>query len=96
MPRPALFVNQSDSLIQIIDINSQTEWQTVQILISWLLQKPTDLDLHYLLGQGMSCLAREGLTDQYVVVMQLWIQKSQNVYLEYQNSVTKTYTIKNA
>ena len=24
-------------------------------------QKPTDLDLHCLLRQGMSCLAREGL-----------------------------------
>ena len=26
------------------------------------LQKPTDLDLHSLLRQGMSCSAREGLT----------------------------------
>ena len=26
-----------------------------------LLQKPTDLDLHCLLRQGMSCSAREGL-----------------------------------
>ena len=24
----------------------QTEWKTVQILISWLLMKPTDQDLH--------------------------------------------------
>ena len=33
------------------------EWrgQTVQIQIGWLLQKPTDLDLHFLLRQGMSC-----------------------------------------
>ena len=31
-------------------------------LASWLLQKPTDPDLHCLLRQGMSCLAREGLT----------------------------------
>ena len=39
--------------IQIADINSHTEWQTVQIQISWLLlQKPTDLDLHYLQKQG--------------------------------------------
>ena len=30
----------------IVDINSQ--WQTVQIQISWLLQKPTDLDLQCL------------------------------------------------
>ena len=29
--------------------------------ISWLIQKPTDLDLHCLLRQGMSRSAREGL-----------------------------------
>ena len=33
----------------------------MQIQISWLLQKPTDLDLHCLLRQGMSCSARGGL-----------------------------------
>ena len=33
----------------------------MQIQISVLLQKPTDLDLHCLLRQGMSCSAREGL-----------------------------------
>ena len=33
----------------------------MQIQISWLLQKPNDLDLHCLLRQGMSCSAREGL-----------------------------------
>ena len=42
------------SLIQIIDINQHTEWQTVQIQISWLLQKPTDLDLDCLQRQGIS------------------------------------------
>ena len=35
----------------------------MQIQISWLLQKPTDLDLLCLLRQGMLCLAREGLTE---------------------------------
>ena len=30
--------SQSDYLIQIVDINSHTEWQTVQIQISWVLQ----------------------------------------------------------
>ena len=39
MPHPFLLVSQSDYLIQIVDINSHTEWQTVQIQISWLLQK---------------------------------------------------------
>ena len=33
----------------------------MQIQISWLLKKPTDLDLHYLLKQGMWCSAREWL-----------------------------------
>ena len=32
--------------------------QTVQIQISWLLQKPTDLDLHCLQRQGISGLSR--------------------------------------
>ena len=51
----------------------------MQIQISWLLQKSTDLDLHCLLTQGMSCSAREGLkpkryfsyfsTKTYVVVL---------------------------
>ena len=40
------FSGQSDYLIMVVDINSHSEWQTVQIQISWLLQKPTDLDLH--------------------------------------------------
>ena len=44
MPRPLLIFSQSDYLIQVVDINSHTKWQTVQIQISWLLKKPTDLD----------------------------------------------------
>ena len=47
MPCPLLTVSQSDSLIQIVDINSHTEWQTVQIQISWLPQKPSDLNLQF-------------------------------------------------
>ena len=58
MPRPFLIGSQSDYLIQIVDINSQTEWQTVQIQISWLLKKPTDLDLHCLQRQSISRLSR--------------------------------------
>ena len=38
MPHPLQTVSQSDSLIQIADINSHTKWQTVQIQISWLLK----------------------------------------------------------
>ena len=62
MPHPLLISSQSDYLIQVFDRNSYIfKWQTVQIQISWLLKKPTDLDLHCLLRQGMSCSAREGL-----------------------------------
>ena len=39
-------------------INLHTWWQTVQIQISWLLQKPTDLDLHCLQRQDMSGFSR--------------------------------------
>ena len=38
----------------------------MQIQISWLLQKPTDLDLHCLLRQGMLCSAREGLRSTFL------------------------------
>ena len=51
-------VSQSDYFIQIVDINSHTEWQTVQIQISWLLQKPADLDLQWLQRQGILELSR--------------------------------------
>ena len=56
MSHPFLIVNQSGYLIHIVDTNSHTEWQTLQIQISWLLQKPADMDLH--------CLqkAEQGLT----------------------------------
>ena len=61
MPRPLLISSQLDYLIWIFDRNSHIYWQTVQIQISWLLQKPTDLDLHCLLWQGMLCSTREEL-----------------------------------
>ena len=48
MPHPLIhvIVSQSDYLIQAVDTNSTTEWQTMQLQISWLLKTPTDLDLH--------------------------------------------------
>ena len=48
MSCPLIILSQSDSLIQIVDIDSDTKWQTVQI------QKPIDLDLHCLQKQGIS------------------------------------------
>ena len=53
---PANQITWSGFLIEIHTFN-----ETVQIQISWLLQKPTDLDLHCLQSQGMSCSAWEGL-----------------------------------
>ena len=38
MPCPFQIFSQLDYLIQVVDINSHTEWQTVQIQISWLLR----------------------------------------------------------
>ena len=61
MPHLLLISSQSDYLIWVFDRKSHIQWQTVQIRISWLLQKPTDMDLHCLLRQGMSCSAREAL-----------------------------------
>ena len=58
MPHLLLIFSQSDCLIQIVAINSHTWWQTVQIQISWLLQKPADLDLHCLQRQGISGFSR--------------------------------------
>ena len=58
MPRPLIILSQSDSFIQTVNINSGTKWQTVQIHIRWILQKPTDLDLHCLQRQGISWLSR--------------------------------------
>ena len=51
----------------------------MQIQISWLLQKPTDLDLHCLLRQGMSCSAKEGLKVPAVILsdLDLCLHKSQ-------------------
>ena len=46
----------------------------MQIQISWLLQKPTDLDLHSLLRRGMSCSAREGLK-MFVLILSMSCKK---------------------
>ena len=58
LPHSLLIFSQSDSLIHIVEWNSQSEWQTVQIQISWLLQKPTYLALHCLRRQCISGFSR--------------------------------------
>ena len=61
MPCPLQIFSQSEYLIQIVDINPHTEWQTVQIQISCLQsssEKPTDLDLYCLQWQGISRFSR--------------------------------------
>ena len=66
MPRPFPIFSQSDYLIQVVDINSNTEWQTVEVQISWLCQKPTDLNLHYLQRQGISGFSSTRVNEFYV------------------------------
>ena len=44
----------------------------MQIQISWLLKKPTDLDLHCLLRQGAWCSAREGLIAHSLCISPLY------------------------
>ena len=58
MPCPLLIFSQSDYLIKVVDTNSNTEWQTVQIQVSCFFQKPTDLDLHCLQMQAISGFSR--------------------------------------
>ena len=61
-PCPAILIfSQSDYLIWTDAINSHTLWQTVQVQINWLLQKPTDLDLHCLQRQVYPGSAGQGL-----------------------------------
>ena len=75
MPRPLLIFGQSDYLLQVVNTNSNTEWQTVQIQISWLLQKPTDLDLHCLQRQGMSWFSRTRVKN--IFFLSYWEKKKQ-------------------
>ena len=72
MPLPLPIFSQSVYLIQVVDINSHTEWQTVQIQISWLLQKPTNLDLHCLQRQGISRFSRTRVSHQVTKGNRQW------------------------
>ena len=82
MPRSLLIFSQSDYLIQVVDTNSNTEWQTVQIQISWLLQKPTDLDLQCLQRQGISEFSntkvKPVLISQKLTLIPRWSSKQYN------------------
>ena len=72
IPRPLLIFSISEYLIQMVYINSHIEWQTVQIQISWLPQKPTDLDPHCLQRQGISgCSITRVKFDLYLSIF--WI-----------------------
>ena len=53
-----LIVSQSYCLIQVVDTNSYTKWQTVHIHTRWLLKKPTNLDLHCLQRKDISAFSR--------------------------------------
>ena len=74
MPHPFQIFSQSDYLIQVVDINSYSDWQTVQIQISWLLE-PTDLDLHCLQRQGISGLCRTRVKTAQYTLMRLLLSE---------------------
>ena len=57
MPRPLQNFSRSEYGL-LLSIYSHTSWQIVQFQISWLLQKPADLDLHCLQRQGTSGFRR--------------------------------------
>ena len=77
MTCPLLIFSQSDYLIQMVDMNSD-KWQTVQIQISWLLQKPTDLDLHCLQRQGISGFSRIRVKKLYKLAW--WLRCASNLW----------------
>ena len=66
MPCLLLMTNQSDSLFQIFDINSHTEWQTVQIQISWL-QSRNQLIWIYSVWKGRVYLGSAGQNDRFMI-----------------------------
>ena len=69
MPRPILIFSQSGYLFHIVAINLHTWWQTVQIQISWLLQKPTDLELLCLQNRVYPGSAGQGLIKTPVIFL---------------------------
>ena len=90
MPHPLLIFNQSGYLILIIAINLHTWWQTVQIQISWLLQKPTDLNLHCLQNRVYPGSAGQGLN-----FSNLWAKTEDNklMYLFFRKYGLKFHVI---
>ena len=69
MPRPILIFSQSGYLFHIVAINLHTWWQTVQIQISWLLKKPTDLELLCLQNRVYPGSAGQGLIKTPVIFL---------------------------
>ena len=88
MPCLLPICSQSDYKIQVVDINLHTEWQTVQIQISWLLQKPTDLDLHCLQRQGISRFSRTRVNLELCGNGKCCVNKNRNT------GIMKTYLFK--
>ena len=65
MPCPLVIVSHSVRWINIVNTNSQTKQQTMQIQISWLLQKPTDLDQHCLQRKAYQGAAKLGSSTRW-------------------------------
>ena len=102
MPHPLLIFSQSGCLIQIVAKNLHTWWQTVQIQISWLLQKPADLDLHCLQNRvypgstGLRLKCQENLylkMSTVYVVCWIFLQTFQTYFCIQANSVASDQTV---
>ena len=62
---------------EVLGMCSHTQWQAVRIVIRWLLQRPTNLDLHCLQRQGMFGFSRTRFNSLYMLLqcenLLLWV-----------------------
>ena len=70
MPNSCHAVATSTSTFQpvrlLVDINLHSYWPTVHIQISWLLRKPTNLELHCLQRHGISGFSKRRVQTIFV------------------------------
>ena len=81
---PLLFqiFSQSDYLIQIVYINSHAEWQTVQIMISWLLRSQLIYIYTVCKGRVYTSSAEQGLNEMYIPSQKSVFNCKQNQYIQ--------------
>ena len=62
-------------MISFNTVDSEAAWKTVQLLISWLCQKPADLDLHCFLNKLYIGSKGQGLISEPLPTSRLYICK---------------------